>query len=86
MPRGMRLGGSLCIADLTSLVAGARARITGLKAGYTPQMSRTPLGGHPEQPFGPGRAAAYGSSPARRASTTACSRVCAPNFRIEERR
>jgi len=39
--------------------------------------------------FGPSSdpgAANYGSNPARRAATTASSRVCAPSFRIAERR
>jgi hypothetical protein len=45
------------------------------RAAPTPGLDDRPYGSSP-----------YGSSPARRASTTAWSLVCAPNFRIDERR
>jgi hypothetical protein len=65
---------------------------TTLPAVHGPRLlRRTEPALHPSvepgwNPLHPGRLAPYGSSPDRRAATTAWSRVCTPNFRMDDRR
>lgn len=66
--------------------AGAPERLPGAPAAPPGPVQEAAAGRRrPRAPAAP-PGQTYGSAPARRAATTASSRVCAPSFRIAERR